>query len=475
MRFLESEEKENKERDKKVSDSLKNALRICILTAMLVTALGISASALTEGDWEFQLLEDEVHITDYLGSGGDVVIPSTIRGATVTELGDLDMFYNKATSITFPGTIKKIEWLSYGWDALESMTFEEGVESITGCIIQHFKNLRSISLPSTLKNIGDHTFANSAITQISLPAGLEKIGFCAFNSSALESIDLSGLRSVDLGISAFANCENLQSIIFPNNLETIPQTLLEDCKNLRSVDIPASVKTINNLAFSGCSLTEVYFPVGIQHIGAGAFCNNPLTEVILPYGLTEEGSGDKYHYGVFGDCKALQAVYIPDTVQKMGTNIIRNCPNCIIYCGEGSYAAEFCKKNGISYSIDNSVNSSIHVMYNGKRISFAETGQNPVIENGRTLVPLRAIFETMGATVDWNDTTRTITATLGSDTINLTLGDNILYKNGEAIMTMDVAAKTLNGRTVVPARAVSEAFGAQVNWIGAAQIVVITK
>lgn len=103
----------------------------------------------------------------------------------------------------------------------------------------------------------------------------------------------------------------------------------------------------------------------------------------------------------------------------------------------------------------------VTVVLDGEILEF---DQNPVIQNGRTLVPLRGIFEPMGATVDWEDSTQTVTAVKGDITIKLTIGDNKIYKNGEAI-TLDVPAQLIGSRTMVPARAVSEAFDARVGWI----------
>ncbi len=114
----------------------------------------------------------------------------------------------------------------------------------------------------------------------------------------------------------------------------------------------------------------------------------------------------------------------------------------------------------------------IKVYVNDNRVAF---DQNPVIENGRTLVPLRAIFEALGAEVEWDATTRTVTAKLRTTEIKLTIGDNIIYKNGEKAYTMDVPAKIVGSRTLVPARAVSESFGAAVGWVAETQSVVITK
>ena len=95
-------------------------------------------------------------------------------------------------------------------------------------------------------------------------------------------------------------------------------------------------------------------------------------------------------------------------------------------------------------------------------IDFAD--QAPEIVEGRTLVPLRAIFEALGASVEWDQATKTVTSSMDDVTIKLTIGDNTLYRNGEGV-TLDVAAQILNGRTMVPARAIAEAYGVDVQWM----------
>jgi hypothetical protein len=77
-------------------------------------------------------------------------------------------------------------------------------------------------------------------------------------------------------------------------------------------------------------------------------------------------------------------------------------------------------------------------------------------------VPLRAIFEALGATVDWNPATQTITALKDNTTVTLRIGSNVLVRNGQNI-ALDVPPKIVGGRTVVTARAVAESFGATVN------------
>lgn len=122
-------------------------------------------------------------------------------------------------------------------------------------------------------------------------------------------------------------------------------------------------------------------------------------------------------------------------------------------------------------SIPVSAEEQVEVLLNGSKIEFAD--QKPVIINGRTLVPLRGVLEAMGVTVGWIDETQTATAEKDGIKITLTIDDPTLYKNGEAIV-LDVPAQLINSRTMVPARAVSESFGARVGWFEAKSQVVIS-
>lgn len=96
----------------------------------------------------------------------------------------------------------------------------------------------------------------------------------------------------------------------------------------------------------------------------------------------------------------------------------------------------------------------------------------PIIRNDRTMVPVRVISETLGAKVDWNDDTRTVTIVKDGTTITLTIDSATAYINSVE-KTLYSAAIIENGRTYVPVRFISEAFGAKVNWDGATQTVTI--
>ncbi|MEW9673288.1 stalk domain-containing protein [Ammoniphilus sp. 3BR4] len=116
--------------------------------------------------------------------------------------------------------------------------------------------------------------------------------------------------------------------------------------------------------------------------------------------------------------------------------------------------------------------SNITVYINGQ---VQEYEQSPVIERDFTLVPLRGIFESLGASLSWDDKAKKITVTKDSIRIIMTVGSDTALINGMPV-TLDVSPKIMNGRTMIPLRFVSEALGSEVKWDGATkQIHINTK
>ncbi len=115
--------------------------------------------------------------------------------------------------------------------------------------------------------------------------------------------------------------------------------------------------------------------------------------------------------------------------------------------------------------------SDIKIMIDGELKTFDVM---PVMENDRTLVPMRGIFETLGAEISWDGETETVTAKKGDIVIVLQIGNKIVKVNGEE-KELDVPAKLINERTMVPVRFVSESLGCTVGWVDETQTVVITS
>lgn len=116
------------------------------------------------------------------------------------------------------------------------------------------------------------------------------------------------------------------------------------------------------------------------------------------------------------------------------------------------------------------VQASPIVIFNGNILSF---NVPPVVENGKLLVPLRPIFEAIGASVSWDNDTKTVTAIKGTNSIKITIGISSAAKNGQSVY-LDTPAKIINGTTFVPVRFVSEAMDCSVNWVEEYQVAIIT-
>lgn len=105
--------------------------------------------------------------------------------------------------------------------------------------------------------------------------------------------------------------------------------------------------------------------------------------------------------------------------------------------------------------------SIIGVNVNGSPIQFSGTG--PAEIQGSVLVPLRGVFEALGATVDYDSATRTITANKGTTDIVLQVASTIASVNGQTEM-LSQPARTIGGSTMVPLRFVAQALGEEVDW-----------
>jgi hypothetical protein len=116
----------------------------------------------------------------------------------------------------------------------------------------------------------------------------------------------------------------------------------------------------------------------------------------------------------------------------------------------------------------NTSSGGVSVFVDGTQLSF---DQQPYVQSGRVMLPMRVIFEALGATVDYKS--GKITAQKADITVRLELGSNKMQVNSDT-KTLDVAAFAKNGRTLLPLRAVSEALNCKVDWDNATKTVTIS-
>lgn len=116
-----------------------------------------------------------------------------------------------------------------------------------------------------------------------------------------------------------------------------------------------------------------------------------------------------------------------------------------------------------------------NLLVNGKAVV---TDQSPVIVDGRTLVPVRVIAESLGSKVDWDANTKTVTFTYGGMTAAMEInGDNlkVTAAGKTQLIPLDVPATIINSRTMVPVRFLSETFGYKVDWDANTKTVLVSS
>lgn len=116
------------------------------------------------------------------------------------------------------------------------------------------------------------------------------------------------------------------------------------------------------------------------------------------------------------------------------------------------------------------VSQDIKIMIDGQQQLF---DVQPVIQNGRTLAPMRGIFEAMGASLTWDEETKTVKAEKEDTKVSVTIGSYLGEKDGESIK-LDAQPVIIEDRTMVPLRFISESLGAEVEWNDVDRKVIIT-
>ncbi len=420
------------------------------------------------------------------------------------------LFFNKATGeitgfagepgwLTIPAYIGGNKVVSIGRGAfadcqsLRKVVIEEGLTTIADRAFRGCRGLFEVRLPASASSIGDEafdgcealktvTFAgpveyvsasafngapwldsgdaefltagetllikyNGSAKDVIIPAGVKRIAASAFaGNAAVERVSLpEGL--VEIGDNAFVNCENLTNIDFPKSLAHVGVGAFDGTAWLRRQSDEFVVANDMLVAYNGSGKT-VSVPDGITSVCCGAFMSNDnIAAVYLPSSLVS------IEEGAFSDCSSLAAVIVPDTVQFIDDYAFAGS-GVTLYGSAGSYAENFAQRNGCAFSQPVSVDVDGHGVY---------FDVPPIIIDGSTYVPMRAVLEEMGLSVLWNSAAREAAVTDGKITVTAALGSTGVSVDGER-RTVSAPPVMLGGRVMLPVRAFAEIFGFNVGW-----------
>lgn len=384
------------------------------------------------------------------------------------------------------GMINDATALNQYLDKAKTIDVLEGVTKIDKNVFVDCGEVEEVILPNGFTDIGDNSFSLSgSLKKVVMPDTLKKIGSEAFmGCSALEDFTLpKSLESI--GRNAFAECESIKEfkisdenanfkvvdgvvltkdgselVLYPPGAESETYTVPDGVtkinsgafsynENLSEIIIPDSTVQIDDYAFFFAkALHKVQFGSQIKSIGNYSFYGTKLRGAQIPYGT--ESIGDY----AFKNCDALSNIDIPGTVKQIGENAFYGTADNFVLNGFGAAAAEAAAKEGKAFR------ETVRVNINGENQEFDTP---PIVKNGCTMLPMRKVFEVLGAEVTWDDATQTAFGKKGDIECSVTIGSDKLYKNGEAIK-LDAPAEIINDRTLVHIRAVAEAFDAKVGW-----------
>ena len=334
-------------------------------------------------------------VTDCDSSVTKANIPHTIKGVTVTSIGNGAFGWCKSlTGVTIPDSVTSIGGSAfYGCTSLTSVTIPDSVTSIGGSAFGNCKSLTNMTIPDSVTLIGNGAFLGcTSLTSVTIPDSVTSIGE-----------------------QAFSECTSLTSVTIPDSVTSIGEQAFSECTSLTSVTIPDSVTSIGDGAFASCtSLTGIWvaegnndyssdasgvlfnkdkitlvqcpgtfreytIPDSVTSIGEQAFMGcSSLTSVTIPDSVTS------IHWGAFYDCTSLTSVTIPDSVTSIGAWAFRDCTSLtdVYYAGsEAQWKAISISSNGN----DDLLTANIHYNYVSHTHSYKDVVTAPTCtEKGYT-------------------------------------------------------------------------------------------
>lgn len=287
------------------------------LVAMLLSVVAFAYDAEIDGIYyNLDKKNNTAQVTRNMKYSGEVNIPSTItyeeKTYVVTSIAGFAFYYcYDLNSITIPSTITEIGCDAFQWClSLKSITIPDGVSRIEDRVFFCCQSLTSIVIPEGVIYIGDNAFGECCnLSSISIPNSVAHIGNSAFRGTAWFNNQQDGCIYINNSFYAYkGEMPSNTHIDVKEGTEQICGSAFKNYVQLNSITLPNSVRHIGIEAFSGCtSLISIAFSDSINFIGDYAFSDcSSLSSIVIGNSVTSIGSL------VFTGCSSLTSIDVDE-------------------------------------------------------------------------------------------------------------------------------------------------------------------
>lgn len=247
---------------------------------------------------------------------GEVSLPSSLK-----TIGAYAFASSGLESISLPDSVEELDGGAFSCcESLASVKLSNKLTYLSKYTFEYCKSLTNITIPQSVKGIGEDCFYYSGLTKVSIPDSVVYLDNCAFDScEKLEELSL-GKGLTEISAYAFRDC-GIKKLYLPQNINRIRECAFSGCEGLTDVEFTNSDIEIGDGAFSGCPIKELNLPDGIKNSGGTAsFAGTDISKLSLPNSVT------RIAYENFANCSNLSEIDIPTSVISMGGHAFDNTP-----------------------------------------------------------------------------------------------------------------------------------------------------
>jgi hypothetical protein len=325
----------------------RTLIHFCLL-GLAFMALPVTLRA----QFAYNIVNGNITITHYTGTGGVVTIPNVIHGLPVTSIGNGAFYSPSVTMVLIPDSVTTIGYQAFfGCKSLTNVTIGSNVKSIGDWAFAFCPSLRSVNCRGNAPRLGGGYIFNGSLGTVYYLPGTTgwgpKLGgrptvlwnpevpyTYTTNNGAITitrytgSNDMVTIPSVinnypvtRLGTNAFIGCLFITNISIPNSIISIEDYAFGNCFGLTNVIVPNSVRSIGNFSFFDCvNLKSVTLGSNVAVVGVGAFSEcYEMKNILIPDSVTN------IEDEAFWDCDNLTNVFVPAGVAHVGNGAFHDC------------------------------------------------------------------------------------------------------------------------------------------------------